>query len=46
MPSKQPTEWNQLIMKNNNIGRILPAKGDLGELDKLKLMASEDAARG
>jgi len=44
MPSKQLTEWNQLIMKNNNIDRILPATGDLAELDKLKRYASEDAA--
>ena len=31
-------------MKNNNIDRILPATGDLAELDKLKRYASEDAA--
>ena len=43
MPSKQPTEWNQLIMKNN-IEKVLPANGDLSEIDKLNLLASEDAA--
>ncbi len=43
MPSKQPTEWNQLIMKNN-IDKILPATGDLSELDKMKRYVSEDAA--
>ncbi len=43
MPSKQTTEWNQLIMKNN-IDKILPATGDLSELDKMKRYVSEDAA--
>ena len=43
MPSKQPTEWNQLIMKNNT-DKILPATGDLSELDKMKRYVSEDAA--
>ena len=28
----------------NNIEKILPANGDLSEIDKLNLMASEDAA--
>jgi len=43
MHLNQQTEWNQLTMKNN-IEKILPANGDLSEIDKLNLMASEDAA--
>mgnify|MGYP003641912808 CR=1 FL=1 len=43
MHLNQQTEWNQLTMKNN-IEKILPANGDLSEIDKLNLLASEDAA--
>lgn len=31
-------------MKNNNIEKGLPALGDLSEIEKLKFLASEDAA--